>query len=130
MRKHFAKQFSKRGNKECGGVAESTAERLLNYSWPGNIRELRNVIERAVALTRHEQLVVEDIPEKIRNFQSRQFLIDGTDPAELLPMEDIERRYILHVLDSVANNKSTAAKILGLDRKTLYRKLKQYGVDE
>ena len=127
--KHFAKQFSKRGNKDCDGVAESTAERLLNYSWPGNIRELRNVIERAVALTRHEKLVVEDLPEKIRNFQSRQFLIDGTDPAELLPMEDIERRYILHVLDSVANNKSTAARILGLDRKTLYRKLKQYGVD-
>ena len=127
---HFAKQFSKRGNKECAGVAESTAERLLNYSWPGNIRELRNVIERAVALTRHDQLVVEDLPEKIRNFQSRQFLIDGTDPAELLPMEDIERRYILHVLDSVANNKSTAARILGLDRKTLYRKLKQYGVDQ
>jgi two-component system response regulator HydG len=126
---HFAQQFSKRAHKECDCVAEPTTERLLNYSWPGNIRELRNVIERAVALTRHDQLVVEDLPEKIRNFQSRQFLVDGTDPAELLPMEEIERRYILHVLDSVEGNKSTAARILGLDRKTLYRKLKQYGVD-
>ena len=61
-------------------------------------------------------------------FLQNQFLIDGTDPAELLPMEEIERRYILHALDSVDGNKSTAARILGLDRKTLYRKLKQYGV--
>ncbi len=101
----------------------------MNYSWPGNIRELRNVIERAVALTRSNQLSVEDLPEKIRTYQSRQFLIDGQDPQQLLPMDEIERRYILHVLESVEGNKTTAAKILGLDRKTLYRKLKQYGVD-
>ena len=126
---HFVQRFAKRANKEVAGISEPAAERLLNFSWPGNIRELRNVIERAVALTRHAQIVVEDLPEKIRNYQSRQFLIDGTDPAELLPMEEIERRYILHVVDSVAGNKSAAAKILSLDRKTLYRKLKQYGVD-
>jgi two-component system response regulator HydG len=126
---HFVKQFAARANKEVTGISEPAAERLLNYSWPGNIRELRNVIERAVALTRHDQIVVEDLAEKIRNYQSRQFLVDGTDPAELLPMEVIERRYVLHVLESVAGNKSTAAKILGFDRKTLYRKLKQYGVD-
>jgi two-component system response regulator HydG len=127
---HFAKQFAERAGKEATGVSESAAERMLNYSWPGNIRELRNVMERAVALTRHNQIVVEDLPEKIRNYQTRQFLIDGTDPAELLPMEEIERRYILHVLDSVDGNKSTAARILSLDRKTLYRKLKQYGVSD
>ncbi len=125
---HYVKQFAARAGKNVTGISEPAAERLLNYSWPGNIRELRNVIERAVALTRHDQIVVEDLPEKIRNFQSRQFLVDGTDPAELLPMEEIERRYILHVLDSVEGNKSTAARILSLDRKTLYRKLKQYGV--
>jgi two-component system response regulator HydG len=126
---HFVKQFAKRATKDVSGISEPAAERMLNFSWPGNIRELRNVIERAVALTRHDQIVVEDLPEKIRNYQSRQFLVDGTDPAELLPMEEIERRYILHVLDSVEGNKSTAAKILSLDRKTLYRKLKQYGVE-
>jgi two-component system response regulator HydG len=126
---HLAKQFSKRANKQFGGISEPAAERLLNYSWPGNIRELRNVVERAIALTRHDQIVVEDLPEKIRNFQSRQFLIDGSDPSELLPLDEIERRYILHVLDSLDGNKSTSARILGLDRKTLYRKLKQYGVE-
>lgn len=123
---HFVKQFAARANRDCDGVADATAERLLNYSWPGNIRELRNVMERAVALTRHDQIVVEDLPDRIRNFQTRQFLVDGTDPAELLPLETIERRYILHVLESVEGNKSTAARILGLDRKTLYRKLEQF----
>lgn len=126
---HFVNQFAKRAKKEVTDIAAPAAERLLNYSWPGNVRELRNVIERAVALTRHDQIVVEDLPEKIRNFQSRQFLIGGTDPEELLPLEEIERRYILHVMDSVDGNKSTAARILSLDRKTLYRKLKQYGVE-
>ncbi len=127
---HFVKQFAARANRQCDGIADATAERLLNYSWPGNIRELRNVMERAVALTRHNQIVVEDLPDRIRNFQTRQFLIDGTDPTELLPLETIERRYIQHVMDSVEGNKSTAARILGLDRKTLYRKLKEFGAND
>ncbi len=126
---HFVDQFAKRAGKNISGISEAAAQRLLDYSWPGNIRELRNAMERAVTLTAHEQIVVEDLSEKIRNFESRQFLVDGTDPAQLLPMEEIERRYILHVLDSVEGNKSTAARILGLDRKTLYRKVKQYGVE-
>ncbi len=125
---HFVHHFAKKADKKVAAISDAAAERLLNYSWPGNIRELRNVIERAVALTRHEQLVVEDLPKQVREFQSRQFLIDGSDPTALLPLEEIERRYILHVLDSVDNNKSIAARILGLDRKTLYRKLKHYGV--
>ncbi|MGI9518276.1 MAG: sigma-54 interaction domain-containing protein, partial [Pirellulaceae bacterium] len=126
---HFVEHFAERSGKAVTGVSDQAAKRLLDYSWPGNIRELRNAMERAVTLTGHEQIVVEDLADKIRNYQSRQFLVDGTDPAELLPMEEIERRYVLHVLDSVEGNKSTAARILGLDRKTLYRKLKQYGVE-
>jgi len=81
-----------------------------------------------VALTRHDQILVEDLPEKIRNFQSRQFLVGGSDPAELLLMEEIKKRYVLHVLNTVEGCKSMAARILGMDRKTLYRKLDQYGL--
>jgi two-component system response regulator HydG len=75
-------------------------------------------------------LVVEDLPEKIREYRASQVFLGGDDPTELAPMEEVERRYILHVLQNVGGNKSTAARILGMDRKTLYRKLKQYGVDE
>jgi two-component system response regulator HydG len=90
------------------------------------VRELRNVIERAVALTRFDTLTVEDLPEKIRDWRSSQVFIGGEDPSELVPMEEVERRYIEHVVRSVDGNKTLAARILGLDRKTLYRKLRQY----
>ncbi len=104
------------------------AEKLLAYTWPGNVRELRNVIERAVALTRLDKLTLEDLPEKVRDFRSSQVVIGGSDPGELVPLEEVERRYILHVLECVQGNRTLAAKKLGLDRKTLYRKLRQYGV--
>lgn len=127
LAQQYVQSFAERSGKNIIGIAEPAAEKLLAYSWPGNVRELRNVIERAVALTRFEKIAVEDLPEKIRNHRSSQVFIGGEDPSELVPMEEIERRYILHVLKSVGGNKTTAARILGLDRKTLYRKLQQYG---
>lgn len=122
----FLKTFAARAGKEVVGISEAVAERLLNYSWPGNVRELRNVIERAVALARFDKLAVDDLPEKIRDYHSQQVVLGGDDPLELVALEEVERRYILHVLKTVNDNKTLAAKILGLDRKTLYRKLRQY----
>ncbi len=130
LSQHYVEQFAEKARKEIVGISEQAAEKLLSYSWPGNIRELRNIMERAVALTRYEKIAVDDLPEKIRNYQSSQVFIGGADPTELVPMEEVERRYILHVLQTVGDNKTLAARVLGLDRKTLYRKLKQYGVDE
>ena len=120
---HFLTQFAARAGKEVEGLSDAVAEKLLNYSWPGNVRELRNVVERAVALTRYNKLAVEDLSEKIREYQSSQVFIGGEDPSELVPIEEVERRYIEHVLRAVDGNKTVAARILGLDRKTLYRKL-------
>jgi DNA-binding NtrC family response regulator len=128
LSQHFIEAFAKRTGKNVVGMSESVAEKLLAYSWPGNVRELRNVIERAVALTRHDRLTVEDLPEKIRDYRSSQVFIGGHDPSDLVPLEEVERRYILHVLDSANGNRTLAARTLGLDRKTLYRKLSQYGV--
>jgi two-component system response regulator HydG len=71
---------------------------------------------------------MEDLPEKIRDYRSSQVVIGGNDPGELAPLEAVERRYILHVLEVVGGNRTLAARTLGLDRKTLYRKLRQYGV--
>ena len=128
----FLETFATRSEKKVTDISKGVAEKLLAYTWPGNVRELRNVIERAVALTRYDRLGVEDLPEKIRNFQGSQVFIGGEDPTEMVPLEEIERRYILHVLGAVGSNKTMAARILGLDRKTLYRKLRQYqsGSDE
>ena len=128
LSQHFIDVFAKRAGKKVLGMSETVAEKLLAYAWPGNVRELRNVIERAVALTRHDRLTVEDLPEKVREYRTSQVIVAGNDPGELVPLEEVERRYILHVLESTAQNRTLAARTLGLDRKTLYRKLRQYGV--
>jgi two-component system response regulator HydG len=128
LAQHFLAICAARAKKKVLGMSDTVAEKLLAYSWPGNVRELRNVIERAVALTRFDKLTVEDLPEKIRDYRSSQVVLGGNDPGELVPLEEVEHRYILHVLDAVGGNRTLAARTLGLDRKTLYRKLRQYGV--
>ena len=125
----FLQRFTERAGKEINGIAENAAAKLLAYSWPGNVRELRNVMERAVALARYDTITIDDLPEKILEYRDNRLTVGGTDPDELVPLEDVERRYILHVLKTVGNNKTLAAQTLGLDRTTLYRKLAQYKVD-
>ena len=126
---HFLAQLAERTGKDVTGISPSAAAKLLGYPWPGNVRELMNCMERAVALTRHDQIVVEDLPERVQNHQSSQLVLGGDDPSELVSMDEVERRYILRVLDAVAGNKTAAARILGFERKTLYRKLAHFGVD-
>lgn len=126
LAQHFLKRFAATSNKDVTGISDAAAEKLLGYSWPGNVRELRNAVERAVALTRFDKLAVEDLPEKIRAYRSSQVIVGGDDPAELASMEEVERRYIQHVLKTVGGNKTLAAQVLGFDRKTLYRKLAAY----
>jgi DNA-binding NtrC family response regulator len=124
---HFLSQFAGQSGKRVTGMSHAVAGKLLDYAWPGNVRELRNAIEHAVALTRYEEIAVEDLPEKIRASRSSHVLIGSNDPAELIPMEEVERRYILHVMQAVGGNKTLAARVLGFDRKTLHRKLSLYG---
>ena len=127
---HYIDQFAKSSGKEVTGMTETAAEKLLAYSWPGNVRELRNVMERALALTRYDSVTVEDLPDKIRDHRGGTVFIGGDDPTELVPLEEIEKRYIEHVLRAVDQNRTQAARILGLDRKTLYRKLKSQSGEE
>ena len=119
----FLQDFTRQSAKKVTGISNPVARKLLDYEWPGNVRELRNTIERGVALTRFDKLVVEDLPEKIRTYRSSQFVFGGEAPGELISMEDLEKRYIQHVIKTVGGNRTQAAKILGLDRKTIYRKL-------
>ena len=127
LAQHFVQRFAERSGKRVVGFSAPVAERLLAYTWPGNVRELMNCIERSVALTSYEQLVVDDLPERVRSFREEHVLVTGSDPAELVPLEEVERRYVLRVLDASGGNKTIAARVLGLDRKTLHRKLERWG---
>jgi two-component system response regulator HydG len=130
LAQHFIDTFAAASGKKVTGLSAPAAEKLLAYSWPGNVREVKNCIERAVALTRFADLAVEDLPEKIRDYRQSHVLVAAEDAGGLVPMEEVERRYILRVLVAVSGNKTLAAQILGFDRKTLYRKLERYGALE
>ena len=87
------------------------------------MRELQNCVERAVAITSYEQLTVEDLPERIRDYRAPGNQPQGNDVSELVSLEEMERRYIQRVLETVGGSRTLASRILGVDRKTLYRKL-------
>jgi two-component system response regulator HydG len=128
LAQHFLERFAARAGKPVLQLSSAVAEKLLAYAWPGNVRELQNCMEHAVALARFDEITVEDLPERIRSYRSANVLVVGDDPSELVSMEVVERRYILRVLEAVGGNRSMAARVLGYDRKTLYRRLESYGV--
>jgi len=113
--------------KPLAGFTPAATERLLSYGWPGNVRELQNCVEHAVALAVGTHVELDDLPQRIRTYQPSHVVVASDDPAELVPLEEVERRYILRVMEAVGGNKALAARRLGLDRKTLYRKLERYG---
>jgi len=121
----FVERFAERHQVNVRGIAPEAAEKLLQHSWPGNVRELMNAIERAVALARGELLMLGDLPERVREAEKVRIDVTADDPEELLTLEELERRYIVRVLEATAGNKTQAARILGVDRKTLFRKLKR-----
>ena len=120
-------EASARADKAITGIDPEAARRLVRYRWPGNVRELVNCIERAVAMARYELITVDDLPPRVRDFEPRsETPVTAADPDELVPLEEIERRYILRVLELLGGRRGEAAKVLGLDRKTLYRKLERW----
>jgi len=130
LAQHFVDMHAARAGKRVTGIAPGAAQKLLAYSWPGNVRELQNCIERAIALTQHEKIVVDDLPDTVREYRRSHVLVAGDDPSDLVPLSEVERRYILRVVEAVGGNKTTAAQVLGVTRKTLYRKLEEYGSEE
>ncbi len=126
---HMLRQYAVVFDKKVVGLSPAAAERLISYDWPGNVRELGNCLERAVALAHFEEIQVEDLPDKVRH-RSRTPSLSGHDLPELLTLEEVERRHVLRVLEACNGNRTDAAKMLGLDRKTLYRKLLRWGVGD
>ena len=126
LAQQFINRYAEPMGKKVAGFSTAVAERLLSYSWPGNVRELQNCIERALALARFEELTVEDLPPKVRDYKPTFVVVATEDPTDLMTMEEVERRYIQRVMEAVGQNKTQAAKVLGFDRTTLYRKLERY----
>jgi two-component system response regulator HydG len=89
------------------------------------VRELENLVERAVTLTRFDKSTVEDLPERVREHRPDSFVVPAEDRDCLPTLDELEARYIVRVLKVVGGNKTQAAKILGVDRRTLYRKLER-----
>ena len=127
LARHFLDRIAARAQKRIIGFSPEAAQKLMSYAWPGNVRELENCIERAVALASFDQLAVSDLPEKVRAFRASQLVLSSDDPTTLVSLEELEQRYVVRVLESVAGNKAAAARILGIERKTLYRMLERWG---
>ncbi|MBZ0116738.1 MAG: sigma-54 dependent transcriptional regulator, partial [Sandaracinaceae bacterium] len=123
LAQHLLERFAARAGKSIGGIDPEAARRLLSYRWPGNVRELANSVERAVALAHHDRITVDDLPPRVAQPSSAPSAPGGD---ALVPLEEVERRYVMQVLDAVGGHRGRAAEILGIDRKTLYRKLEQW----
>lgn len=117
----FLSRACERQSRPLIGVSAAAMRRLVAYHWPGNVRELANAIERAVVLCEHDSLLPEDL-EFPKNGGVEALLEQAADGH--LPLEEIERAYVRRVLEEHGGNKAGAARILGINRRTLYRKLK------
>jgi two-component system response regulator HydG len=126
LAQHFVSHIAKRLGKPVMGLSREAASKLIDYNWPGNVRELENSMERAVALTRFDSITVDDLPEKVRTYRSPRIDFADDNPELLPTLDEVERRYIERVLKLAGGNKAQAARILGLDRRTLYRRLERH----
>jgi DNA-binding NtrC family response regulator len=124
---HFLRRHSERMGKKVDALSADVLRLLSEYGFPGNVRELENIVERGVALAKGNVLELGHLPEDVRRMSLKVFRRDGGRMASL---EDQEKDYIRWVLGEVDGNRSRAAAILGIDRVSLWRKLKRYGLEE
>jgi two-component system response regulator HydG len=120
---HIVQKIATRSGKPIANVTEDAARKMVAYDWPGNVRELENCVERAMAIGRLNQITVAELPDKIRDYRRIETITANGMPAELITLDEIERRYVRQVLAATNNNKTDAARILGIDRRSLYRRL-------
>jgi DNA-binding NtrC family response regulator len=123
---HFLEKYSRKTGKEIHGISDEMMKILMNYPFPGNVRELENIIERAVTLTTGDFLEARDLPEDLKMLHFR-----STRPsARGFPtLEETERDYIRWVLSQTDGNKTKAAELLGIDRVSLWRKIKRFNLE-
>ena len=129
LAQHFLEKFAEKNRKEIKGFAPRAMDQLIRYNWPGNVRELMNAVERGVVLARYEYLDNENltiIPNSSQPAIKNLPFFDEKDNK--MSLEEVEKSTILRTLEYTSGNKSEAARLLGITRKTLHKKLKKYGV--
>ncbi len=122
--RHFIEKYSLAFHKQVTGIQEQALNILINYSFPGNVRELENIIERALALTDCEEIGPQDLPKDLQNLEFDTIAGDGFPT-----LAEMERRYVMKVLERTGYNKGLTAQILDIPRTTLWRKIKLYGFE-
>jgi DNA-binding NtrC family response regulator len=134
LAQHFLRHYCRENNKTIATISEPAMELLRAYSWPGNIRELENAIEQAVALSNQSILTTEDLPRDMRDHHASRFPPEGIEEGQFsypdVPsLEEVKRRYVLHALKQTQGNVSAAARLLHVDRRSLYRMLARYKIE-
>jgi DNA-binding NtrC family response regulator len=134
LARHFLQHYSHESGKAITAISDKAMELLCAYSWPGNIRELEHAIEQTVALSNQPVLTPDDLPEEVRDhaaaksfhnqLQDEQFLFPDTPT-----LEEVKKRYVLHVLRRNQGNVSRTARLLNIDRRSLYRMLARYKIE-
>jgi two-component system response regulator HydG len=127
LARYFLERIASRTGKRVPGLTAEAAHKLMVYPWPGNVRELENCMEFAMALASFDDITVADLPDKIRAYKPTQIVLASNDPEQLVTLEELERRYVVRVLESVDGNKAAAARVLGIERRTLYRMIERWG---
>ena len=120
LAQHFLNKFASENRKEITGLSPDATEFLLDYDWPGNVRELENAIERAVILAKDSLITIVDLPQKNMS--------PAYSTSARKNLKEMEKDHILHILRETGENYSEAARILGISRMTLYKKVKEYGM--
>jgi two-component system response regulator HydG len=134
LMEHFRKEICTRMRKEVVGFTKAARQALISYDWPGNIRQLRNTVERMIVLDSDSQLDVDDLPDDIAVLAHREGeapgvpAIPGSDSLIGRPLLDVERYYIHRALELTEGKREEAAQLLGIGERTLYRKIKEYGL--
>ena len=131
LAQHFLEKYAEKNRKQVKRFSPVAMDMLLNYAWPGNVRELENTIERAVILLPGDHITEKEMPSNITEpySENRDWIVQPQPLVANRPLEEIEKEAILATLEATGGNKSETARILGINRKTLHKKLKDYGVD-
>lgn len=123
---HMLDRSRRRMGKTVKAISREAMDLLENYHYPGNVRELENIIERAVALCRGDRILARDLPPDLAELELHPYERPG---GSLMNLEELEEGYIRHILQLTGGVRSKAALILGIDRASLWRKMKKYGID-